>query len=138
MGLLRDLTATSSSGSDADAGPLRDLLSAAVLADGAVDHAEHITVEALYETVPQLRHAPEDARPPATSRKALVASFARLVEEPLRRQLFVLAVDLTLASDGASEREDAFIEELRAALRIDEAFARQAISVLAYKYARAR
>ncbi len=50
----------------------------------------------------------------------------------------MLAIDLVLASEGAHDREDVFVEELRAALRIDEAFARQAITVLAYKYARSR
>src|SRR4051812_46460726 len=59
MGLLRDLTTTTAWGDGDDAGPIRDLLSAAVVADGTVDHAEHITVEALYETVPQLRNATE-------------------------------------------------------------------------------
>lgn len=138
MGLLRDLTATSPSGSSDDAASIRDLLSAAVVADGTVDQAEHITVEALYETIPQLRDATVDGRPPISNRKALIAAFGKLTDARLAKQLFVLAVDLVLASEGAHEREDVFIEELRAALRLDEAFARQTITVLAHKYARAR
>ena len=136
MGLLRELTATQPTGRTEDAGALRDLISAAVTADGTVDVAEHVTVEALYETVPQLRSAPADQRPPATGRKALLASMRKVGDEKLRRQLFVLAVDLALSSEGATEREDELLDELRSALSIDEAFARQAISVLAYKYAR--
>jgi hypothetical protein len=135
MGLLRDLVASQPTGQASDAGPLRDLISAVVNADGQVDVAEHITVEALHETVPQLRGAPEAERPPAM-RKALLGQM-RLVTDPrLRRQLFVVAVDLALASDGVNEREDDFVEELRAALSIDDAFAKQTIAVLAAKYAR--
>ncbi len=137
MGLLRELTSPAPTGGPDDARPLRDLISAIVTADGGVDVAEHITVEALYEAVPQLRDAPEEMRPPA-SRKALLQALGKLDDERLRRQLYVLAVDLALASEGATEREDAFVEELRAALRLDEGFARQAIAVLSYKYARAR
>jgi uncharacterized membrane protein YebE (DUF533 family) len=136
MGLLRDLTAPSATGSASDAGLLRDLISAAVISDGTVDVAEHVTVEALYETVPQLRAAPQAVRPPA-QRKALIPSLRGLEDERLKRQLFVLAVDLVLASDGAHEREDAFIEELRGALEVDDAFARATITTLAHKYARA-
>ncbi len=138
MGLLRDLTATQPTGKPEDAGALRDLLSAVVTSDGSVDLAEHITVEALYETLPQLRHAPADERPPIASRKALLAAMQKVADDKLRKQLFVLAVDLALASDGATEREDVFVEELRQALSIEEGFARQAISVLAFKYARSR
>lgn len=135
MGLLRDLVASQPTGQASDAGPLRDLISAIVNADGQVDVAEHITVEALHETLPQLRGAPESDRPPAM-RKALLGQL-RLVDDPrLRRQLFVLAVDLSLASGGVHEREDAFIEELREVLSIDEAFAKQTIAVMAAKYAR--
>src|SRR5258708_5295500 len=111
MGLLRDLVASQPTGQASDAGPLRDLISAVVTADGKVDLAEHITVEALFETVPQLRAAPDAQRPPAM-RKALLGQLRAITDPRLRRQLFVLAVDLALASDGANEREDAFIEEL--------------------------
>lgn len=136
MGLLRELTAPAPTGHADDAVPLRDLISAVVTADGAVDVAEHVSVEALYETLPQLRHAPDSSRPPQ-SRKDFVASLGRIKDEKLKRQLFVLAVDLALASEGATDREDAFLEELRRALSLDERFARQVIEVIAYKYARA-
>jgi len=138
MGLLRDLTAPQPIGRTEDAGPIRDLISAIVTADGSVDLAEHVTVEALYESVPQLRQAPASSRPPATGRTSLIAEMERVREPRLRRQLFVLAVDLALASEGATEREDSFIEELQEALHIDEAFAKQTITVLACKYARSR
>ena len=137
MGLLRDLTRSAPAGAPRDAGLLRDLVSAAVTSDGAVDVAEHVSVEALYETVPQLRGAPTASRPPL-QRAALIAALRDLDDAHLKKQLFVIAVDLVLASDGATEREDAFIEELRGALQIDDAFARAAITTLAHKYARAR
>ena len=136
MGLLRDLTASQPTGQATDAGPLRDLISAIVTADGVVDVAEHVSVEALYETIPQLRNAPESARPPQ-SRKACLEGLKKLTNERLKRQLFVLAVDLALASEGATDREDVFVDELRVALGLDDRFAKQVISVLSYKYARA-
>jgi hypothetical protein len=135
MGLLRDLVASTPTGQAADAGPLRDLISAVVTADGQVDVAEHITVEALFETVPQLREAPEAQHPPA-SRKALLAQLGQLRDPRLQKQLFVIAIDLALASEGVNEREDVFIEELRAALSIDVPFAKATIAVLAAKYGR--
>jgi hypothetical protein len=135
MGLLRDLVATTPTGKPEDAGALRDLISAVVTADGSVDAAEHITVEALHETVPQLRAAPPATQPPAL-RKALLASLKKVTDPRLRRQLWVIAVDLALSSEGVSEREDLFLEELRAVLSIDDAFARQTIAVFAAKYAR--
>ncbi len=138
MGLLRDLTAPQPIGRTDDAGPLRDLISAIVTADGSVDIAEHVTVEALYETVPQLRQAPTSPQPPVTGRKSLLVEMEKVREPRLRRQLFVLAVDLALSSEGATEHEDSFMEELQEALHIDEAFARQTITVIACKYARAR
>lgn len=136
MGLLRDLTTSSPTGSPRDAGLLRDLVSAAVTSDGSVDVGEHVTVEALYETVPQLRAAPAAARPPA-QRDALLAAARKVDDKRLARQLFVIAIDLVLASNGVTEREDEFVEELRAALRIDDTFARTAIATVAHKYARA-
>lgn len=137
MGLLRDLTGTAA-WTVADAGPLRDLVSAVVTADGSVDVAEHATVEALFESIPQLRAAPSESRPPVTGEKALLARLAAVTDDKLRRQLFVLAVDLALASEGAHDREDALVTSLQTALKIDAEFATQTITVLAHKYARAR
>lgn len=137
MGLLRELTTEAARGTASDAAPLRDLISAVVNADGSVDLAEHLSVEALYETVPQLREAGHGNAPPR-SRKTVIASLAKIEDEHLRRQLFVIALDLALSSEGATEGEDAFVTELQAALGIDEDFARAAIIVLSFKYARAR
>lgn len=138
MGLLKDLTAALATGASTDAALLRDLVSATVTSDGSVDSAEHLTVEALYETLPQLRAADPCTRPPSSSRKGLLATLAAVADEHLRKQLFVVAVDLALASEGASEREDVFIGELVSALRLDEAFAKSVIVVVSHKYGRAR
>ncbi len=138
MGLLKDLTAALATGASTDAALLRDLISATVTSDGSVDSAEHLTVEALYETLPQLRAADPYTRPPSSSRKGLLATLAAVADERLRKQLFVVAVDLALASEGASEREDVFIGELVSALRLDEAFAKSVIVVVSHKYGRAR
>ena len=138
MGMLAELTTMATTkGGQSEADLLRDLVSAIVTVDGSVDRAEHLTVEALYETLPQLRGIPAYGRPPVASRKALLARLAECTDEPFCKQLFVVAVDLALASEGAHTREDVFIEELRSALRIDDAFAHAAVLTLAHKYARA-
>jgi uncharacterized membrane protein YebE (DUF533 family) len=136
--MLAELTTMATTqGGPSEADLLRDLVSAVVTADGSVDRAEHLTVEALYETLPQLRASAAYERPPVASRKALLARLADCTDEPFCKQLFVVAVDLALASEGAHTREDAFIDELRSALRIDDAFARATVITLAHKYARA-
>ncbi|MEO6954185.1 MAG: hypothetical protein ABI321_20445 [Polyangia bacterium] len=138
MGMLAELTGTATStGGSAEADLLRDLVSAMVTADGSVDAAEHLTVEALYETLPQLRAAPAYERPPIASRKTLLARLADVENEAFRKQLFVVAVDLALSSEGANTREDAFVDQLRAALRIDDPFAHAVVVTIAHKYARA-
>ena len=76
MGLLKDLTAALATGASTDAALLRDLISATVTSDGSVDSAEHLTVEALYETLPQLRADDPYTRPPSSSRKGLLATLA--------------------------------------------------------------
>ena len=138
MGLLSELTASQPGGHPDDVATLRDLISAVVISDGSVDVAEHLSVEALHETVPQLRGAAQSTRPPIASRATLLAQLAKVADDELRRQLFVIAVDLALSSEGASEREDTFIAQLQRTLELGDSFARETITVLAYKYARAR
>jgi len=138
MGLLSELT-VDPYGSTNDAGPLYDLMSAMSSVDGSVDGGELAVIAALHRTLPQLQ-APSahSARPPESSRKRLLTQLAALESLPLRRQCFVVAVEVALASGGAHHAEDAYLEDVRTALRIDEAFARQTIQVIAVKYACAK
>jgi len=138
MGLLSDLT-VDPYGSTDDAAPLYDLMSAMSSVDGSVDGGELAVIAALHKTLPQLQ-APSahGNRPPESSRKRLLVALGKLESLPLRRQCFVVAVEVALASGGAHHAEDAYLEEVRAALRIDDAFARQTIEVIATKYACAK
>jgi hypothetical protein len=136
MGLLNDLTAAELASTPADAAALRDVLSAIGTVDGRLDRTERAVIEALFATIPQLRDHPASV-PPRASRERILEALGKLEDERLRRQCFVLAVELAIASEGINEAEDGYLESLRAALRIDDSFARHTVEVLACKYARA-
>jgi uncharacterized membrane protein YebE (DUF533 family) len=135
MGLLTQYTALEVA-TPGDARALRDVLSAVGAVDGRVDEKESALIAAFFRTIPQLRDEPVRV-PPRASREALLRDLGALPSERLRKQCFVVAVELAMASDGINEAEDAYIEALRGALRIDEAFAKSTVEVLAVKYARA-
>jgi len=136
MGLLRSLTASDSYGKPADAGPLRDVLSAIGSVDGKLDEIERHVLQAMFSTLPQLREAPVGA-PPRSNRAAILADLGKIADEKLRRQCWTVAVEVALASEGVNDAEDAYLEQLRQALKIDDVFARKVVEVLAVKYARA-
>jgi hypothetical protein len=136
MGLLRTLTSQASQGKAVDSGPLRDVLSAIGSVDGKLDEIERHLIQAMFDTLPQLREHPATA-PPRANRNALLADLAKIGDEKLRRQCWVVAVELAIASEGVNEAEDQYLEQLQQALRIDDAFARKSVEVLAVKYARA-
>jgi uncharacterized membrane protein YebE (DUF533 family) len=135
MGLLTRYTAFEIASEPSDAAPLRDVLSAVGSIDGSVDDTERLVIEAMFRTVPQLRDHGDDV-PPRASRQHILAELAKLSDERLRRQCFILAAELAIASDGVNQAEDEYLEAVKAALRIDDAFAEMVVQVLAYKYAR--
>jgi uncharacterized membrane protein YebE (DUF533 family) len=134
MRVLTDHTALEVT-SPGDASALRDVLSAVGSVDGSLDEQERVLLRALFDTIPQLRA--ETAALPPRSRKQILVDLAKLQNEPLQRQCFVLAVELAIASDGVNEAEDQYLESLKQALRIDDAFAHMVVQVIACKYARA-
>jgi len=136
MGLLTQYTATEIASRPEDAAALRDVLSAMGSVDGSLDDTERRVIEAFFRTVPQLRdHA--SAAPPRANREVILRELGKLADERLRRQCFVLAVELAIASDGVNEAEERYLESLKATLRIDDAFAVGTFRVMACKYARA-
>ena len=134
MGLLKDLTTTAPHGTAADADLLRGVLSVMGTVDGKLDESERIAIAALFRTLPQLKAAPSSTAPPKANRGQLLEELRQLTDERLRRQCFVVAVEVALSSAGANDSVDQYVEHLRAALRIDDAFARRTIEVLATKY----
>jgi tellurite resistance protein len=136
MGLLHRFTSAELATSAADASALRDVLSAVGTVDGSVDTVERAVLEALWKTLPQLRDHPSSA-PPRSNRARILEELARLEDEALRYQCWVVAVELAIASDGINEAEDRYLEELQQALRIDMEFASMTVRVMACKYARA-
>jgi hypothetical protein len=135
MGLLTMLISPASETEPADAAPLAQTIQLMASIDGKVESAELTVLEAMLKTVPQLKGHPLPAR---ITRRELLDLLGTITDEPLRRQCFVLAVEVALASGSVNESEDQFTDMLQKALHIDLAFAREAIEVIAYKYARAR
>ena len=103
--------------------------------DGVVEPAEMQVAEALSRTVPQLRSGRSDPRP-VLSRKAILDEVAKIGNEPLRRQLYVVAIEAALSSGDVNESEDQYLDHLRRALNIDDAYATKVIEVLGCKYGR--
>ncbi len=103
--------------------------------DGVVEPREVQLAEALARTVPQLAGANTSAAPTFT-RKSLLDELGKLEDDGLRRQLFVICVEVALASGDINESEDQYADHLRRALKVDDAFARQVVEVVALKYAR--
>jgi tellurite resistance protein len=136
MGLLSRFTSAELATSPEDAAALRDVLSAVGSVDGSVDAVERIVLESLFRTLPQLRDHPQ-AAPPRSSRVRILEELAKLEDEALRYQCWVVAVELAIASDGINEAEDKYLEQLQQALRVDMDFAAMTVRVLACKYARA-
>ena len=107
--------------------------------DGKMEHSEQVVIEALIKTIPQLRDLPMHlTSAERVSREQLLEELRAISSERLRKQCFIVAVEVALASGHVNEHEDRFAEQLRNALRLDEAYARQVIEIIAAKYGRGR
>src|SRR5262249_32544959 len=106
MGLLTRFTATEIATTPEDAAALRDVLSAVGTVDGSVDSTEYRLIEALFRTIPQLRDHAGAGAPPRANRDHILGALAKLGDERLRRQCWVLAVELAIASEGVNEAEE--------------------------------
>jgi tellurite resistance protein len=135
MGQLAKLVAATSTAGADDLQPLAQTVLLVASIDGKVDTIEQTMIDTLFATVPQLKG---QKQPERVTRRTLLDLLAALPSEPLRKQCYVLAVEVALASGHVNESEDQFVELIGQALKIDPAFARQAIEVVACKYARAR
>src|SRR5688572_29700398 len=103
--------------------------------DGVVEPSEAMLAEAFCRTIPQLRAGRSNASPLHT-RAGLVDQLARIEDRGLCRQLYVVALEAALASGDVNTSEDQYLEHVAKALRIDDDFARRAIEIVGYKYAR--
>jgi hypothetical protein len=135
MGILTRYTALEVT-SAGDAAALRDVLSAVGTVDGTLDPQERTVLQGFFATLPQLREEPATT-PPRASRDQILRELGQLRNVRLKRQCFVLAVELAIASDGVNDAEDRWLESLRTTLQIDDAFAVATVQVMAVKYARA-
>jgi tellurite resistance protein len=140
MGLLTTIvSAPPQFSNDTEHQPLLRTVRAMSFIDGKMEPAEQIVIEALMKTIPQLRDLPIHlATPERVTREQLLAELRKVSSDRLRNQLFVVAIEVALASGHVNEHEDRFAEQLRQALRIEEPYARQVIEVIAAKYGRGR
>ena len=129
------LTASSATTGVSDAAPLAHTAQLVASIDGKVEPAEQAALDALCKTVPQLKGQPLPAR---ITRRQLLDLLGTLESEALRRQCFVIAVEMALASGQVNESEDQFVEMIYKSLGLELSFATQVIQVIACKYARGR
>jgi hypothetical protein len=123
------------SASPEEAKLLASVISTSCHIDKIVAPEEFAIARALFAAVPQLRENPQLGTPPTTDRTRLLAELDKVSDMRMRRQCFIIAVEIALCAGGVHDDEDTFVDELRKVLRIDDAFARQAILVLGTKYA---
>jgi hypothetical protein len=138
MGLLLTLVATDQSVTLVDDN--RPLLRAVRLmgfANGKLGRSEQVVIDALVKTVPQLQ-ALADTPPERIGRQQFLDSLAAMTNVRLRKQCYVLALEVALASGHVNGAEDQFCEAMQRALRLDDRFAAQVIEVIACKYGRLR
>jgi uncharacterized membrane protein YebE (DUF533 family) len=99
--------------------------------DGQVHPTEQRMIDALRMTVRELqgRKAPQHI-----TRAELLAKLSLLDELAARRQCYVLALEVALASGTVNEPEQRYLGELQRVLRLDDEFARHAREILGSKY----
>ena len=138
MGLLLTLVASDEGATLVD--DYRPLLRTVRLmgfANGKLGPNEQVVIDALVKTVPQLRVLAETP-PERIGRQQFLDSLAAMTSVRLRKQCYVLAIEVALASGHVNEAEDQFCEAMQRALRLDDRFAAQVIEVIACKYGRLR
>lgn len=133
MGLMSMLVAPHPLGGAEDYEALAHTAQTMATIDGSLDATEQALLEVLWKTVPQLKGRPQ---PTHLGRRQLLELAGTVESDALRKQCFVIAVEVALASGHVNESEDQFIDLLQKALRVELAFAREAIEVIACKYAR--
>lgn len=136
MGILARLISKDSTpkvGADPkEATLLAQLLQVIGTIDGKMDSTEKAIVDAFSQTLPQLKERKLSAE--KGTRQGLLAELSKVNSLPFRKQCFTIAVEVALASGHINDSEDQYIEHLRDALRIDDAFAQQTIEITAAKY----
>jgi uncharacterized membrane protein YebE (DUF533 family) len=99
--------------------------------DGKVDHSEQNMIDCLRMTVSQLKGA---GAPQRISRQQLLEKLAALEDLKSRRQCYVLALEMALASGSINTSEHQYLARLQEALRLDDDFVKNAREVIAAKY----
>jgi uncharacterized membrane protein YebE (DUF533 family) len=99
--------------------------------DGKIDHSEQNMIDCLRMTVSQLKgvRAPE-----RITRQQLLDKLANLEDLKSRRQCFVLALEMALASGTINASEHHYLGRLQEALRLDDEFVTHSREVIAAKY----
>ena len=119
------------------------LLVAAVAVDGVITSEEAARVGELLTASPLLRRRANGSTGQLGERAiallceygeaAVLAGCAKVIPSDLRATVFALVADLTLADGRIGDREKTFIDEVQAALQIDDATAVKILEVLLIK-----
>jgi uncharacterized tellurite resistance protein B-like protein len=113
-------------------------------ADGVFEQAEIALLEAYFAQLPEFRGKDFDelvgeARKVVATYHSSVESveaLAGLSSPAAKAKMFVLAVELALASGSIDEREDAMLEIMQRVLGVDASTAAKVVEVVSMKYAR--
>lgn len=112
-------------------------------ADGMFDQAEVAVLETYFAQLPEFRgkdfeELVEEARKvvsPYSSTVESVQALAELSSQRLKTKMFVLAVDIALASGAIDKPEELMLDAMQRVLEVDEATAVKIVEVLSMKYA---
>jgi uncharacterized membrane protein YebE (DUF533 family) len=101
--------------------------------DGKIDESEQTMIDCLRMTVPHLQvtKAPE-----RIGRAELLEKLSQLDALSARRQCYVLAVEMALASGSINDSERQYLALVQQALRLDDDFAKRAREIIGAKYQR--
>ena len=112
-------------------------------ADGILEGAELVTLEAFLNTLPEFRGT--DLNSQFAQANKLAAKFPKykdsvkalsdISSEAIRKKAFILAADIALSSGDIDETEEELLESMQRVLNVDDALATKIIEVLALKYA---
>ena len=113
-------------------------------ADGIIEGPEIATLQAFFNTLPEFEGKDFDELLAEANKvvsrfgslKDSIKALEGIVSVPVRKKLFVLAVDIALASGDVHDSEDEVLSRMQKLLEVDDEEAERIMGVLALKYSR--
>ena len=112
-------------------------------ADAILEQSELDTLTAFWTTLPEFRgknyseemRKVEKMAAQYDSQQEAIQALGEIESEKIRKKCYVLCADMAMASGDVDEAEDALLESMQRVLGVDDPTAKQALEVLAMKYA---